>query len=649
MDREIALTPGWRRTLRLTLVAAGYFVTGWMGLHLPHGDIQITLVWLPSGIAIAALYRWGYRCWPAIPVASILINVLFGTDWTTALMVSIGNTLGPMASTFLLRRAGFHPAFDRRRDVGILVAAGAIGMLLPATGGVTALFAAGLVPADVWPQAWGNWYLGDAMGVLLGAPIFLAWGQHVCHDALPQHTERLVWWVTAAAVTLAYLVAPTPDGAKVVVLFLPLAVVVWSALRFGVRVSSVFMLVLSLLAAWGIALGHGPFRADDFYAGLRLLWGYLATLIVLGLMIAALRAECAQAMQRLRESEDRYARLFRTTPLPMAVLDLRTERFLDVNDAAVATCGYSREECLRMTARDFEPEDSPGQFSTAFAGPLPIIGRRMRYRVRDGRVLTVELSGQKIVYSGRPAILTVTRDVTDEVDLERAVLDAGDRERQRLSEDLHDGLGQDLTGLALLGSGLASSARRDGLAVADEIERLAQIARHAVATCRQIARGLSPLSEGNGGLVGALGDMTARLQDGRGPAIEFQVRGEGAAQLPRETADHLYRIAQEALTNALKHAGARHVDITLEIEPARVRLVVTDDGGKPPTRTVATDAMGLRIMHHRAAAIGAQLVAGPGEYGGWRVVCDCPRPAVSSVAAGVASLRAAGRPMAGAR
>ena len=119
--------------------------------------------------------------------------------------------------------------------------------------------------------------------------------------------------------------------------------------------------------------------------------------------------------------------------------------------------------------------------------------------------------------------------------------------------------------------------------------------------------------------------------------------------MPRETADHLYRIAQEALTNALKHAGARHVDLTLEIEPARVRLVVTDDGGKPPTRTVATDAMGLRIMHHRAAAIGAQLVAGPGAYGGWRVVCDCPRPAVSSVAAGVASLRAAGRPMAGAR
>ena len=301
-----------------------------------------------------------------------------------------------------------------------------------------------------------------------------------------------------------------------------------------------------------------------------------------------------------------------------------------------------------MTARDFDTEDCVMRFSEMFGGDLPVIGRQVRYRVRDGRVLTVEMSGQKIEYGRRPAILTVTRDVTDEVSLERAVVDAGNRERQRLSEELHDGLGQDLTGLALLGSGIAASARRDGLAVADEIERLAEIARHAVSTCRQIARGLSPLSEGNGGLVRALGDMTERLQDGRGPAIALRVHGEGATQLPRETADHLYRIAQEALTNALKHAGARQVDIALELAPARVRLVVTDDGGRPPAGTVPTDAMGLKIMRHRAAAIGAELVAGPGEYGGWRVVCDCPRPAVSEIAAGGASLRAAGRAVAGA-
>ena len=240
-----------------------------------------------------------------------------------------------------------------------------------------------------------------------------------------------------------------------------------------------------------------------------------------------------------------------------------------------------------MTARDFDPDDSPVRFAAVFDGPLPVIGRQLRYRVRDGHVMTVELSGQKIEYGGRPAVLTVTRDVTDEVDLDRAVLDTGNRERHHLSEELHDGLGQDLTGLALLGSGLASSARRDGLAVADEIERLAQIARHAVSTCRQIARGLSPLSEGHGGLVRALGDMTERLQDGHGPAIAFRVHGEGAAQLPRETADHLYGIAQEALTNALKHAGARQVDIVLEIEPSRLRLTVTDDGGRrrhPSTR-----------------------------------------------------------------
>lgn len=643
MDREGVPAQGWRHPLHLALLGAGYFVTGWLGLRLPHGNVQITLVWLPTGIAIAALYRWGGNCWPAIPVASILVNVLFGTAGSTALLVSIGNTLGPLLSTWLLRRTGFHPAFDRQRDVVILLAATTTGMLLPATGGVAALHAADALRAEGWTQAWGTWFLGDVMGVLLGAPILLTWGRNAGHDTLAHHTERAIWWVTAAAVALAYLVAPTPVGARVAMLFLPLAIVVWSALRFGVCVTSIFTLALSLLAAWGIALGHGPLQAPDVHAALRLLWGYLATLIVLGLMIAALRAERATATRQMRESEERYQRLFHTTPLPIAVIDLDSGRFLDVNEATVAACGYSREECLRMTAGDFEPDDASPKFTEIFAGPSPVIGRKVRCRVRGGHVMTVELSGQKLEYGGRPAILTVTRDVTDEVTVDRAVVDAGNRERQRLSEELHDGLGQDLTGLALLGSGIASSARRDGLAVADEIERLAEIARHAVSTCRQIARGLSPLSEGNGGLVRALGDMTERLQDGHGPAIAFQVRGDAAAQLPPETADHLYRIAQESLTNALKHAGARHVDIALEIEPARVRLVVTDDGGRPPAGTVPTDAMGLKIMRHRAAAIGAQFVAAPGESGGWRVVCDCPRPAVSAVANAASGRRFAGR------
>jgi PAS domain S-box-containing protein len=221
----------------------------------------------------------------------------------------------------------------------------------------------------------------------------------------------------------------------------------------------------------------------------------------------------------------------------------------------------------------------------------------------------------------------VSRDVTERKRLERAVMDVTDRERRSLGADLHDGLGQELTGAALMIGALAQSCRQGGLPTAEELARLEVTIRRAIETCRAIAHGLSPLGYASAGLVGALQEM-ARLQEDRGSAAE--VRFEAVTLAPLRLSpvalDHLFRIAQEAVTNAQRHARARRIDIRLEINPAVVRLQVQDDGAGFEPGSASSAGMGLEIMQYRSALIGARLSISVRENGGVLIGVDCPQP-----------------------
>jgi PAS domain S-box-containing protein len=221
----------------------------------------------------------------------------------------------------------------------------------------------------------------------------------------------------------------------------------------------------------------------------------------------------------------------------------------------------------------------------------------------------------------------VSRDVTGRKRLERAVMESADRERRSLGADLHDGLGQELTGIALMIGALARSFKKRNLRAAQELARLEVPIRHAIETSRAIAHGLSPLGYASGGLVGALQEM-ARLHGERAgaPKVRFDAVTLAPLRLPPDALDHLFRIAQEAVTNARRHAKAQRIDIRLQIEPAVVRLQVQDDGvGFAPKAARAT-GMGLEILQFRSTLIGARLSISAGAGGGILVGIECPQP-----------------------
>ncbi|MDE3083948.1 MAG: PAS domain-containing protein [Verrucomicrobiota bacterium] len=217
------------------------------------------------------------------------------------------------------------------------------------------------------------------------------------------------------------------------------------------------------------------------------------------------------------------------------------------------------------------------------------------------------------------------RDVTTRKHLERSLLSISDAEQRRIGADLHDGLGQQLTGTACLATVL-----RDQLTAiqSPQAAQAAKIAAHinaAIDMTRGLARGLCPVQVENGGLSAALEDFSCHVQHLHGIKCRFNQIGPRLFFEPH-VATHLYRIAQEAINNVLRHSSADEVLITLGSTGARPFLVIEDNGpGFDPASLPSTRGLGLRLMDYRAAMIGGTFKVSRKTGGGMRVECAFSR------------------------
>jgi two-component system, LuxR family, sensor kinase FixL len=244
---------------------------------------------------------------------------------------------------------------------------------------------------------------------------------------------------------------------------------------------------------------------------------------------------------------------------------------------------------------------------------------------RDGSTFPAELSLGKAPQGGQSVFLSVIRDTSERKVMEAALLDAIGHEQRRLGGDLHDGLGQELTGLSLLLSDLVHRTRHAKSLEAADLERALHVAQHALQSCRSIARGLSPVSETQGGLIASLRELVARIETGSRPTLDFTANGATRLNLSPGASDHLFRIAQEAIANALKHANANSIKVTLNVQPASVRLEICDDG--EGLTLPETGASGLRTMSYRASLLGAKFHITRLDHAGTCVFCECPQAA----------------------
>ena len=200
-------------------------------------------------------------------------------------------------------------------------------------------------------------------------------------------------------------------------------------------------------------------------------------------------------------------------------------------------------------------------------------------------------------------------DITERKRLEQ-ILDVSSRERQSIGRDLHDGLGQELTGIAFMLRSLATRFQHEGAAGVASINEIVGLVNQSIETARSLARGLLPVRTESGGLPFALRELAARGRDLYGLKVNFRAEIWPEITLTEASASHLYRIAQEALTNAARHGRASKVDIFLMVNKNSFLLRITDDGVGIGNPDKAVSGMGLKIMRYRAGMIGAKIEIG---------------------------------------
>ncbi len=207
--------------------------------------------------------------------------------------------------------------------------------------------------------------------------------------------------------------------------------------------------------------------------------------------------------------------------------------------------------------------------------------------------------------------------------LEREILQISEREQQRIGRDLHDDLGQQLAGLSIMTTMLTRSLSSRAAPEAEAAISISGLLKKAVAMTRSLARGLHPVASGPGGLEGALHDLAGRVTE----MFHVDCQLDGAAAVSVEdnaTATHLYRIAQEAVSNGITHGHAKHLRIRLSSDAEAITLTVKDDGCGISALDPDRQGMGLRIMHYRAGMIGTRLSIEKQQSGGTRVTCILP-------------------------
>lgn len=337
-------------------------------------------------------------------------------------------------------------------------------------------------------------------------------------------------------------------------------------------------------------------------------------------------SEQRQAQEVLRRSEEELSSFFAQSPLALFWIS-PTGRVRRINRAGLMLLGRTEKECkAQYLSAVFADRTIASMLLKRLGQKGEIRNHRARLKCKDGRIRHVLIDANGLWRDGAMVHSRwFVRDITPRVKLERKLLDVAEREGERLGSDLHDDICQQLAGIEFLSQSMAGHLREKALPEAAQASDIAGMVREAIRHTRELAHGLSPMPRGAVGLRDALHQLAGHIRkafhvDCRLHCKTNNVSDDGGLGI------HVYRIAQEAVTNAVKHGRARRIDITLRCRRHKLTMVVRDDGVGMPKRLREGKEMGLRALKYRAAVIGGSLSLKPNPGGGTAVLCEVSDP-----------------------
>jgi signal transduction histidine kinase len=319
----------WRTAILVALLSGVYWGAAALGLRLATVGSSVTLVWPPSGLALAALLLGGIRLWPGVLLGAFVANATTpGVPIAVAAAIATGNTLEAVLGAWLLRRARFDSAMARIRDVLLLVFLGAAASTLAsATVGLLSLWGGTLLAPAGFARAFRTWWIGDGIGDLIFAAPLLAWGAAPRPRPTLARAAEATLLFTALTVTALYSFDVLPHVAWAVQPYALFPLLIWAALRFGPRGVATANLVVSAIAVVSTAQGHGPFARESLGQSLLLLQTFTGIVVLTSLVLGAAVAERDSAIAR-REDFMSIASHELNTPLTPLKLNLQRLRRL---------------------------------------------------------------------------------------------------------------------------------------------------------------------------------------------------------------------------------------------------------------------------------------------------------------------------------
>ncbi|MFB6846326.1 MASE1 domain-containing protein [Streptomyces sp. NPDC056373] len=310
-----------RTALGICAVAALYYGSAELGLLQQLVRGQVTPLWPPSGIALASLLLLGPRVWPGIALGAFLTNVTLGPSLWAVLLIAAGNTLAPVCSYALLRRAGFRNELNRLRDALALIFLGAFtGMLISATVGSGTLALTGVLDAGDFASTWSVWWTGDAMGVLAVTPVLL-----VLRSARWPPGVPLSRWVEGILLVVATACVGFIETSGTPLLFLGFPLLIWAGFRFRLAGAAPCALAVSIFAIVAAGQQSGPFAGHDLFTDMITLQAFNGSASLTALLLGAAvgeradtEREIAQACRQLAEMATRIATSEHRPALPAA-------------------------------------------------------------------------------------------------------------------------------------------------------------------------------------------------------------------------------------------------------------------------------------------------------------------------------------------
>jgi PAS domain S-box-containing protein len=340
--------------------------------------------------------------------------------------------------------------------------------------------------------------------------------------------------------------------------------------------------------------------------------------------------EHQRAEDRLRTSEERFRQLAEGINEVFWMTDIENGHVIYVSPAYELVWGRtcaSLYESPRSRLEAVHPDDRE-RILPAAAGPPSTEGYNEEYRVvrPDGDIRWVhdrafpiyDETGQVYRLAG------IAEDITHRKRLERKVLEISDQEQRRIGRDLHDGLCQHLTATMFASKILEEELAKQSPPQAAQARQIADFLDRAIAQARNVARGLDPVKVATNGLMSALEELAATVRTMQRVDCVFRSDTPGLVE-DDAAAVQLYRIAQEAVNNAVRHAQPTRVEIGLDDSDEKITLTIRDNGVGVPPVAHKRDGMGLQTMNYRAHAIGASLDVRRGTQGGTIVTCTLPK------------------------